>query len=177
MILYIVLAVVGVLFLIFFTLLITSANKLKVLNFKIKEAENDVSDVLKDKYELLVNINNIMKTKGKEDFLKDIDSIDVEKTNSIELNNLLTKYDKLIIELTDYNKEIVFDEEEEINFEKLEKVNSDRLAIEKYYNDNAIKLNNSIDRFPASIISKIKNYDEKKLFSNEKEEIFEILKK
>ena len=118
-----------------------------------------------------------IKNQCKEDLLKELEIIDVEKIDSIELNKNLAKFDKTIIELTDYNKEIVFDEEEEKTFDNLAKVNSDRLAVEKYYNDNASKFNNSINGFPSGIISKIKKYKERELFSNEKEEIFEILKK
>ena len=177
MLFYIIFGVIGVLFIILFTVFLIKGNKLKVMNVKIEEAENDISNILNDKYELLKNINEIMKSKDKEDFLKDIDSIKKDEISSIELNKELAKYDKEITELIDYNKEIIFDKEEEDVFEKLSKINIERLAVEKYYNDNASKFNDSLNRFPASIISKFKDYDIKDLFENEKEEIFEILKK
>lgn len=177
MIFYIVLIVIGIIFLILFSLLIINSIKLKSLNLKIIEAEKNITDVLKEKYELLVNINNIMKTKDKEDFLKDIELIEVDKISNFELNNHLTKYDKTITELIEYNKEIIFDEEEQEEFEKLRKTDLNRLAIEKYYNDNATIMNKLINIFPASIIAKFKKYKEKEIFSNKKEEIFEILKK
>ena len=177
MIFYIIAIVCGVLFLLLFTLFVIKGNKLKVLNLKVNEAENEVSDILKEKYSLLQNINTVLKSKGKEDLLKELEIIDVDKINSIELNKNLAKFDKTITELAEYNKEIVFDEEEEKLFDNLLKVNNSRLAVEKYYNDNALKLNELIDKFPSNIISKFKKYDERELFSNEKEEIFEILKK
>ena len=177
MLFYIILAVVGVLFLLLFTLFIVRGNKLKMINLKIKEAEINVSEVLKDKYNLLCSVDSIMKNKGKEDLFKDLEEINVDNVSSIELNKELAKFDKIILEVTDYNKEIVYDETEEKVFENLSKINIDRLAIEKYYNDNATIFNKLIDKFPSGIISKIKKYKEKELFSNEKEEIFEILKK
>ena len=177
MLFYIIIGVLGLLFLILFITFIVKGNKLKVMNYKIIEAENDISNILNEKYDLLKNINEILKTKDKEDLLKDIESINIESINKVDLNKELSKYDKIIIELTDYNKEIVFDEEEEKVFDQLSKVNIDRLAVEKYYNDNASVFNDNINRFPSSIISKFKKYDNKDLFENEKEEIFEILKK
>ena len=175
MIFYIIAIVCGLLFLILLTIFLVKGNKLKLLNLKINEAEKNVSEVLNDKHEQLKKINEIMKSKDKEDFLKNIDTI--ELSNYIEFNRELSKYDKDIIELTDYNKEIVFDEDEERELEKLAKINVNRLAIEKYYNDNVVIYNEEIDKFPSNIISKFKKYKEKELFSNEKEEIFEILKK
>ena len=93
------------------------------------------------------------------------------------LNKELSKFDKTVVELTDYNKEIVFDDTEAEVFENLIKTNINRLAIEKYYNDNVSKFNKLLDKFPSKIISKFRDYSKKELFSNQKEEIFEILKK
>ena len=174
---YILCGVLGVLFIILFITFVIKGHKLKVMNIKINEAESDISNILNKKFDLLKDINEIMKSKDKEDLFKNIEKIEVDKIDSIELNKELSKYDKIIIELTDYNKEIVFDENEEETFDKLSKVNINRLAVEKYYNDNVVEFNKSINRFPSNIISKFKKYDDKELFENEKEEIFEILKK
>ena len=167
----------GILFIIIFIFFIVKGNKLKVMNIKINEAENDISNILSKKNDLLKKINEIMKSKDKEDLLKDIEKLETDKLNNIELNKELSKYDKIIVELTDYNKEIVFDNTEEETFDNLSKINIDRLAVEKYYNDNVVIFNKLINSFPSSIIAKFKKYDEKELFENEKEEIFEILKK
>ena len=177
MLFYILCGVFGIIFLLFFTLFIVKGNKLKVTNTKIIEAEKDISDILKDKYDLLKNIHEILKTKDKEDLLKDIEVLNIEGMNSVQINKELSKYDKVIEELINYNKEIVFDENEEEVFDKLEKVNINGQAVEKYYNDNASKFNKYISSFPSNIISKLKKYEDKELFENEKEEIFEILKK
>ena len=168
---------IGIVFLIIFTLLIINGNKLKSMNIKIEEAEKNASEILKEKLDLLNSVDSIMKSKDKDDLFKGLDSLDYEKLSNIELNKELSKYDKVIVELTDYNKEIVYDENEEQIFENLIKANIDRLAIEKYYNDNVTKYNNLLDKFPSNIISRFKDYSKKELFKNEKEEIFEILKK
>lgn len=177
MLFYGILIGIGVVFLIIFTLLLVNGYKLKALSIKIEEAEKNASEILKDKYNLLTSIDSIMKSKNKEDLFKDLESIDIEKLDNFELNKELSKFDKVVIELTDYNKEIIFDDTEEEVFENIIKTNIDRLAIEKYYNDNVSKFNKLLNKFPSSIISKFRNYSKKELFSNKKEEIFEILKK
>ena len=177
MLFYIIAIVCGVLFLLLLTIFLIKGNKLKLLSLKINEAEKDVSEVLNSKYEELKTINEIMKKKDKEDLLKEIETLNIESINNIELNKELSKYDKAIIEITDYNKEIVFDEDEEKEFDKLAKIDVNRLAIEKFYNDNVTKYNAETSKFISNIISKFKKYKKKELFSNEKEEIFEILKK
>ena len=46
-----------------------------------------------------------------------------------------------------------------------------------YYNDNAKSFNSYIDKFPAKYAANRRNYDYKYLYTFEKEEFFEILKK
>ncbi len=177
MVFYIITIGLGLLFIILLTLFVIKGNKLKVLNLKINESEKDITSILNKKYDLLKNINEILKNKDNEDLLKDVENLNIESISNIQLNKELAKYDKVILELTNYNKEIVFDEDEEEQFDKLTKVNIDELAVEKYYNENVLKFNNCISGFPSSIIAKFKKYDTKEIFENEKEEIFEILKK
>ena len=110
---------IGVIFLIVFTLLLVNGYKLKSLSIKLEEAEKDASEILKDKYNLLVSIDSIMKSKDKEDLFKGLESIDIEKLDNFELNKELSRFDKTVVELTDYNKEIVFDDNEEEVFENL----------------------------------------------------------
>ncbi len=167
----------GIILLIIISLLLTNGYKLKSLDIKIEEAEKNAAEILKEKYDLLVSVDSIMKSKDKEDLFLNLDSIDLSKLSNLELNKELSKYDKTIVELTDYNKEIVYDENEEQIFENLIKSNINRLAVEKYYNDNVTKFNKLLSKFPSSIIAKFKKYSKKELFENEKEEIFEILKK
>ena len=177
MLFYIIMISLGIILLIIISLLLTNGYKLKSLDIKIEEAEKNASEILKEKYDLLVSVDSIMKSKDKEDLFLNLETIDINALNNLELNKELSKFDKVILELTDYNKEIVYDENESQIFENLVKSNINRLAIERYYNDNVIKYNKLLNKFPSSIIAKFKKYSKKELFENEKEEIFEILKK
>jgi len=51
------------------------------------------------------------------------------------------------------------------------------LGAEKYYNDNVVEYNKLVKCFPSNIVSKIFRYKVKEFYSNETEEIFDILKK
>lgn len=173
---YILLCVIVVLLAVFVSLYVINYNKFQVTIIKISEAEENIGILLKDKYQLLSKIGKFVKKKTKETTYDDLDNLNIEDMNNFELNKELSKYDKNIMELTDFNKEIKFDNKEIKVFDELSKVNNDAAAAIKYYNDNVVILNKLIACFPSNIVAKIKKYKHKDFYSDEKEEIFEILK-
>ena len=176
MLLYIILGIIVVLITVFISLYVINYNKYQVTIIKISEAEENIGMLLNSKYQLLTKIGKIVKKKTKETTFDGLDSININEFNTFELNQELAKYDKNVIELVDYNKEIKFENKEIKIFDDLSDVNNDCIAAIKYYNDNVVVLNKLISCFPSNIIAKVKGYKRKEFYSNEKEEIFEILK-
>lgn len=177
MIIYIIVCVVIVLLALIIGIYIYYHNKYQISMIKIKEAENNIDSLLNKKLELLLNVNEFVNKKKKKISLDGIDEIDKDKLNNFELNISLAKYNKTIIELTDYNKDIKFNDDEKNTLKELEKVEIDCLASQRYYNDNVVGYNNLINKFPSNIIGRMLKFKEKEFYVNEKEEIFEILKK
>jgi len=173
---YIILGIIFIILFIIILLFILNNNKLKRLIIKIKEAENNIDMILTEKYTILSKIDKSIKDKSNTDFFNGLYKTNIEDVDSFELNKILSKYDNAVIELSDYNKDLEYDDEDIADFERLNNINIDRLATEKFYNDNVVIYNKLIYKFPINIISKFKKYNKKELFSNEKEEIFEILK-
>ncbi len=173
---YIVLSVLIVVITVIFVVIVVNINKFQTLNIKINEAEENIGLLLYEKYDLLYKIGKIVKKESKDTFFDELDDIMVEDISKMELNKKLSKYDAKIIELTDYNKDIKFDEEDTKLFSDLENVNIECAADEKYYNDNVEIYNRLVGKFPSSIIAKFKKYKSKEFYVNEKEEIFEIMK-
>lgn len=173
---YIVLSVLIVVITVIFVVIVVNINKFQTLNIKINEAEENIGLLLYEKYDLLYKIGKIVKKESKDTSFDGLDDIIVEDVENIELNKLLAKYDAKIVELTDYNKDIKFDEDGLKLFSDLENVNIECAADEKYYNDNVEIYNRLVGRFPSSIIAKFKKYKSKDFYVNEKEEIFEIMK-
>ena len=176
MIYIIVLGVIFILIFILIFLFILNFSKLKRINIKINEAENNIDMLLTEKYIILSKLDKSIKNKTETDFFDGLYNTNIEDLNSFDLNKLLSKYDNAIIELSNYNNNLEYSEDDLTDFNRLNDVNINRLAAEKFYNDNVVIYNKLINKFPINIISKIKGYDKKELFTNEKEEIFEILK-
>jgi hypothetical protein len=152
-------------------------NKFKLINIKIKNAEENISTILKDKYQNLIKIHELIKEKKEDNTVFDeIDEIKCEELNSFELNNKLSKFDKDVYEIIDFEKDLIFDDEEQKVFDDYANINVSCLASIKYYNDNVEIYNKLISSKPANIIAKLRHYKKKDLYTSEKEEVFEILK-
>lgn len=152
-------------------------NKFQIAIIKISEAEENINILLNKKLELMIRINKFIEEKKEENKLSGIEKLEKKELNTFELNSELNKYNKKIIEITDYNKEIIFDDNENAVLDELAEVNINCLAAERYYNDNVIIYNKLIKCFPSNVVSKICKYKLKDFYSSEKEEIFEILKR
>lgn len=173
---YILLSVLIVIITVIFVVIVVNINKFQALNIKINEAEENIGLLLNEKYDLLYKIGKIVKDESSDTFFDNLKDIVIEDISKIELNKELSKYDAKIVELTDYNKDIKFDEDALKLFNDLEDVNIECSADEKYYNDNVEIYNKLVSQFPSSIIAKLKKYKHKDSYVNEKEEIFEIMK-
>ncbi len=176
MLIYILLCFLIILLALMFTIYVINYNKFKSIVIKINEANENINVLLREKYNLLLLLKEVMNDKGKTEVFESIENIKVNELNSFELNIELSKFDKDVIELRDFNKDVEFNEEDINKFDDLESIDIDCLASEKYYNDNASLYNKLLDSFPSNIVAKIKRYKEKELYSNQKEEMFEILK-
>lgn len=176
MLIYIILAIITLLLIVVF-LYVVNYNKFQVAIIKISEAEENINILLDKKFELLVRISKFLENKKEKNKLSGIEKLDKNDLNTFDLNTELDKYNKKLIEITDYDKEVVFDDKEKKVLDELSSVNIDCLAAEKYYNDNVTIYNKLIKCFPSNIVSKLCKYKLKDFYSNEKEEIFEILKK
>jgi len=144
---------------------------------KISQAEENIGMLLKEKLNLMIRINKFIEDKKVENKLIGIDKVANKELNNFELNAELEKFNKKIIEITDYSKDIDFDDNELEVITALMKINIDCLASQRYYNDNVVIYNELVKCFPSNIVSKVCKYKIKEFYSSEKEEIFEILKK
>lgn len=166
------LIIIALLFLIF----TVNYNKFQIFTVRISEAEENINILLKKKLELMLKIKNFIEEKKEDYKITGLEKLERQELNTFELNNELDKYNKKIIEITDYDKNIIFDDDEMLVIKELYDINTECLASERYYNDNVVTYNNLIKCFPSNIIAKICKYRFKDFYSNEKEEIFEILK-
>ena len=153
-------------------------NKFQFTLVKINEAENNIDIYLQKKLDILCRIVPVIKDnlkEGTEDFEKVL-LLKSKNINSFELNTELEKGMHQFIELLDINPSL--NEVEEISTLQceLEENEDDLEASKKYYNDNVAYYNRYVHVFPSNLVGFIFRYHHKEFYSDEKEEMFHILK-
>lgn len=156
-------------------------NKFQISRIRISEAENNIDILLQKKLILLERtIKIIEETDEKykeEQVLLDIIKIKNKKLNNFELNKEL---DKALIEyrgLLDLDSRLSEIESiGQINYD-LTNIENDLIAAKKYYNDTIVSYNKLVRCCPSNLVGKLFHYKSKDFYSDEKQEVFEILKK
>lgn len=147
-------------------------NKFNFYFLKVEEADNNIELILEKKIEILLKIAKII-DKDMEKELKEFKKKEISKHQCyIELSSLGNKLLKEAdAEEYESNKKLNnligrFDDNE-----------CDLKGSLKYYNDNAVEINNYIHKFPSNIVSLFSHFKELDIYKIEKRESFAILSK
>ena len=141
-------------------------NRFQDYIIKLNEVESKIDDTLRNKYDSLIEMNNIMKEtiKTNKVIIDNLTKIKKEEISSFDLDrklqealskvNFIRKQYKELHDIDNLNK-LAYD---------IEDMNESLQAYKKYYNENIVKYNELIRKFPYNLIGKILKYDEKKFF-------------
>ena len=147
-------------------------NKFNFYFLKVEEADNNIDLILEKKIEILLKIAKII-DKDMEKELEEFKKKEISKHQCyIELSSLGNKLLKEAdAEEYESNKKLNnligrFDDNE-----------CDLKGSLKYYNDNAVEINNYIHKFPSNIVSLFSHFKELDIYKIEKREAFAILSK
>lgn len=147
-------------------------NKFNFYFLKVEEADNNIELILEKKTEILLKIAKII-DKDMEKELEELKKKEISKHQCyIELSSLGNKLLKEAdAEEYESNKKLNnligrFDDNE-----------CDLKGSLKYYNDNAVEINNYIHKFPSNIVSLFSHFKELDIYKLEKRESFAILSK
>ena len=147
-------------------------NKFNFYFLKIEEADNNIELILEKKIEILLKIAKII-DKDMEKELEEFKKKEISKHQCyVELSSLGNKLLKEAdAEEYESNKKLNnligrFDDNE-----------CDLKGVLKYYNDNAVEINNYIHKFPSNIVSLFSHFKELDIYKIEKRESFAILSK
>lgn len=147
-------------------------NKFNFYFLKVEEADNNIELILEKKIEILLKIAKII-DKDMEKELEELKKKEISKHQCyIELSSLGNKLLKEAdAEEYESNKKLNnligrFDDNE-----------CDLKGSLKYYNDNAVEINNYIHKFPSNIVSLFSHFKELDIYKIEKRESFAILSK
>ena len=166
--LWIIILIVLVVIFALFLLVNIIYNKFQDFIIKINEVEGKIDDTLRDKYDNLLKINNIVKEKINTDkeIIDDLENIKTDEKSSFEIHRLLKEsFNKLDFVKKQY-KEV--NNSEDINklFFEVAEMDESLNAYIKYYNENIVEYNKYIRKFPFNIIGIILKYKEKQFFDN-----------
>lgn len=153
-------------------------NQFQFSIIKIEEAENNIDLLLEKKLELLNRIAPLIQERTKEETcFVELPKLKIKKLDHFDLRDALKKLDRELTERLDTNQEIEKDQKMKSILEEMLENNIDLDAAIKYYNDNVVIFNKLIRCFPSNLLRLIWHYKTKDFYSDEKEEMFEILKK
>lgn len=147
-------------------------NKFNFYFLKIEEANNNIELILEKKIEILLKIAKII-DKDMEKELEEFKKKEISKHQCyIELSSLGNKLLKEAdAEEYESNKKI------SNLIERFDDNECDLKGVLKYYNDNAVEINNYIHKFPSNIVSLFSHFKELDIYKIEKRESFAILSK
>lgn len=147
-------------------------NKFNFYFLKIEEANNNIELILEKKIEILLKIAKII-DKDMEKELEEFKKKEISKHQCyVELSSLGNKLLKEAdAEEYESNKKI------SNLIERFDDNECDLKGVLKYYNDNAVEINNYIHKFPSNIVSLFSHFKELDIYKIEKRESFAILSK
>ncbi len=147
-------------------------NKFNFYFLKVEEADNNIELILEKKIEILLKIAKIID--------KDMEK-ELEKFKKKEISK-----HQCYIELSSLGNKLLKEADAE-EYESNKKLNNligrfddnecDLKGSLKYYNDNAVEINNYIHKFPSNIVSLFSHFKELDIYKIEKRESFAILSK
>ncbi len=170
-----------VIILLFLIVEVAYYNQFQIARIRISESENNIDILLQKKLVLLERVIKIIEDANpkykEEQILANVIKLKSKKVNNFELNRELDKalaeYKGLLdLDSSLGNIESIIN----INYDLID-IDNDLVAAKKYYNDTIVSYNKLIRCFPSNIVGSLSRYKSKDFYSEEKEEVFEILKK
>lgn len=140
-------------------------NKLQKYIVRIEEAENEIDDALRNRYDILVQMEKVIN-----------DKLNLKQNNfeGFENNNMSNfEVDRKLTKVTDIFNKIRNDFIDELDMDSYNNLVTDLKIVEEkcdsaktYYNKYTTELNLIIKKFPSNIVARTHNIDERLYFDN-----------
>lgn len=156
-------------------------NKFNELTIRINEAEANIDNILRNKYDAINKAVSIIKgnTKIDEEIFEEIVKLRSRKISNFDLERKLVTAGNELFKLKETHKELFENSDELKKVIKLIK-NSDEkiITIKEYFNNNVSKYNKLVTSFPTNIVALLNKYKEKLFFDKKdmSDEIYDDFK-
>ena len=173
---YIIIAAVVVILLIVISF-ISSKKKIERIMLSVNEAITNIDVLLKKKLELLKTLEGLVKAKIDIDDLNiDLEKLEKEELTAFQLNDRLKDIHNDLFKAIDMNKKVNKNKKIIDCLNELNDNEEDLFGVLKFYNDSVVEYNRIISSFGSRVPALLLRFRKLEFFSNEKREIFEILK-
>ena len=141
-------------------------NKLQDCKLKIDEAESIVDESLREKYDLIVNIQNLIASNINDNKInfKGLDELKNESISNFDLDRKLNEYKTLIIKINDDYSELDKNKEFKDYFNQIKRADEKISAAKKFYNTYITISNELVRKIPSNIIARINKVEVKTFF-------------
>lgn len=141
-------------------------NKFQDYIIRINEVDGKIDEALRNKYDNIMKLNNIIKEKIKTDkeLVDDLSNLKEEDKSSFEIHRILIDSFNKIDYVKKQYKELNNSEEVNKIFYEINDLDESLSAYIKYYNDNISSYNKFIRKFPYNIVGILLKYREKTFF-------------
>ncbi|MBO5182845.1 MAG: LemA family protein [Bacilli bacterium] len=159
--------IIIILIIIIFTLFIiysTIYNKFQDYIIKINEVEGKIDDAIREKFDIILKLNNIIKEKIKTNKTLVDDLTKIKNVSSFEMDRkLIDAMNKVNFVKSKYDKIETDEEVIKLTYD-IEDIDESLRAFKKFYNETITDYNRLIRIFPYNIVGYILKYKEKTFF-------------
>ncbi len=160
----------------FLLLIVLCNNRFFLAIMKIDKAEEDINMYLTKKKELLDRTRSIVSKELKLDnFLSELDD-SFEGLNNFQVSDALKVSYNSLLRTIDDNEKLLKSDALNAILDDLEENEENIGGAIKFYNDTVVNFNHLLVSFPSAIVGFFRGYRKKDFYSDEKKEMFEILK-
>ena len=143
-------------------------NRFQDYIIKINEVDGKIDEALRNKYDIILKLNNIIKEKIKtnKELVDDLEDLKKKDKSSFEIHRILVeKFNKIDYVKKQY-KELNKSEDVNKMFYDINDIDESLNAYIKFYNENITKYNELVKKFPYLLMATILKYKEKPYFDN-----------
>ena len=141
-------------------------NKLMHSKTKIDHAEMSIDEALRDKYDLLLKADNIIKAELKSDktLFKGLDKVKEEEISNFDLERKLAEYSNTLEQIRLDNEKLMNNKEFKELLNNCKNNNEKLQASKSYYNKYTSELNDLVRTFPSNLVARMHRIDIKPFF-------------
>ena len=143
-------------------------NRLQDFKLRIDESEAILDESLRNKYDIIVEIKNLINKVAKNNKInfKDIDKLKKEEISNFDLDRKLSDYMNLIDQICNDYKSVQQSKELNEKLDDIKRIDEKITSAKSYYNKNISECNELVRKFPSNIVAKFHNIKIKNFFDN-----------